>query len=116
MGVRPYMGFINSRIHRHSLEVLALLVDVALVRALPRHVHSRPPALVQGYQEVGAGVPERQGGVSRHHLSLSRLPLHAVVASHRVESCGLAGEGKGAGGRDRRREKRGLKPEKTRSA
>lgn len=80
---------------KNSLEVLTLLVDVAFVRALPRHVHGRPPTLVQGDEKVGAGVPERQGHVRRHHLSLRRLPFHTVVASHRVQSLWAAGGGVG---------------------
>ena len=67
---------------KNSLEVLAFLVDVTLVRALPWQVHCGPPALVEGNQQVGARVPERHRHVRRNHLLFRRLALHAVVASH----------------------------------
>lgn len=43
-----------SESHRYSLEVLALLVDMALMRALPWQEAGQGPALVERNQEVGA--------------------------------------------------------------
>lgn len=75
----------HNRGNHDSLEILALLVDVTLVRALPWQVHGGSPALIEGQQQVGARVPEGHGHLSRNHLLLRRLALHAVVVtSHRA--------------------------------
>lgn len=66
----------------NSLEILALLVDVAFVRALPWQVHCGPPALVERKKQVGARVPERHRHFRRNHLLLRCLALHAVVTAH----------------------------------
>ena len=47
----------SKEIGSHALDVLALLVAVALVHALPGHVQGLVPALVQVNQQVGAEVP-----------------------------------------------------------
>ena len=53
-----------------ELLVLTELVGVALVLALPGQVHTVPPALVQGYEQVGAVVPEGQVQLGVAHLFL----------------------------------------------
>jgi hypothetical protein len=73
----------------HSLDVLALLVRVALVAALPRHVHRLPPALVQRNEEVAAVVPEAQR---------QARGLHLLVGGGR--GCETGGEGRARKGRE----------------
>ena len=59
----------------HDKLVLALLVGMALVLALPWKVELGLPALVERDEEVGALVPVWQGNPGLHHLLLRRYHL-----------------------------------------
>jgi hypothetical protein len=56
--------------------VLALLIHVALVAAVPGHVAVRVAALVEGDEQVGAVVPPSIGQPSFVHLLLQAACIH----------------------------------------
>ena len=63
------------------LDVLAALVLVPQVAALPGHIERFAPALVQGNQEVGAGVAVGHHEVRVGHLLARRGGRREVVAA-----------------------------------
>ena len=75
---RGVHGDVRWAFIRDSLFVLALLVHVPLVLALPREVIALPPALVQRDEEMRAEVAVREVDLRVDELLLGRL--HGAAA------------------------------------
>lgn len=75
VGVFLFADLLHLEHPLHDEFVLALLVGVALVLALPWEIELGLPALVEGDEEVCTLVPVRQRNPSLHHLLLRRYHL-----------------------------------------
>ena len=65
------------------LDVLAALVFMSQMAALPRHVERLAPAFIQGNKKVGAGVAVRDRKVRvRHFRARGRRRRQVVAAAH----------------------------------